>query len=422
MAILRFAGVIAAMCGLRAAQTDGNVSPIFLYSAVEEMPVKNQPPIAPLRIGPEGVVLKNGQPYRGIGINYFSAFNRTLDNPEDTSYREGFDELAQRGIPFIRFAACGFWPKNWTCYIEDKEAYFTLMDGLVKAAEEKGLGLIPSLFWYDACVPDLVGEPRGQWGNSDSKTIAFMRQYTREVVTRYLNSPAIWAWEFGNEYNLGADLPNAAEHRPWIHPNLGTPKERSEADDLTHDMIISACREFAKEIRKYDTLRPITCGHSLPRPAAHHMRTEKNWAHDSPEQFAANLLETNPDPNNLISIHVYPFEKGGRFGKKTISYADVLSTCLKTANGAGKALFVGEFGAPDTEKDGGPDTARKNFYELLNAIESTGVPLAALWVFDLSNQDSFINITPTNQRSYQLEEIARANRRLAAKPAENRSP
>lgn len=377
--------------------------------------IAEKAPTAPLRIGPGGVALKDGQPYRGIGINYFSAFNRMLDDAGDTSYREGFDELAKRGIPFIRFAACGFWPKNWTLYLENKEAYFKLMDAFVKTAEEKGLGLIPSLFWYDACVPDIVGEPRSQWGNPESKTLAFMRQYTREMVTRYLDSPAIWAWEFGNEYNLGADLPNAAEHRPWIHPKLGTPKTRSEADDLTHEMIVSACREFAKEVRKYDKLRPITCGHSLPRPAAQHMRTEKSWTHDTRQQFAANLLEVNPDPANLISVHIYPFEKDSRFAEENVTYAEVLALALKTANGAGKALFAGEFGAPDTEKDGGPEAARKHFTELLGAIETSRVPLAALWVFDLPHQDSFINITPANHRSYQLEEIAQANQRLAAK-------
>jgi len=400
MRSLRMVGVLMAVGGLCAAQEKSEMG---------------KPSVAPLRIGPGGVVLKDGQPYRGIGINYFSAFNRTLDNPLDMSYREGFDELAKRGIPFIRFAACGFWPKNWALYLKDKEAYFVLMDGVVKAAEEKGLGLIPSLFWYDACVPDLVGEPRGQWGNPDSKTIAFMRQYTRDMVTRYVNSPAIWAWEFGNEYNLGADLPNAAENRPWVHPELGTAKERSAADDLTHDMIVSACREFAAEVRKYDPLRPITSGNSLPRVAAHHLRTEKSWTHDTREQFAANLLETNPGPNDLISVHVYPFEGEGRFDQKPIAYSDILSACMKAAKGAGKALFVGEFGAPDTEKDGGPEAARKNFGELLAAIEATGVPLSALWVFDLPDQNSFINITPTNERSYQLEELTRANQRLGDK-------
>ena len=82
---------------------------------------------------------------------------------------------------------------------------------MVSIAEENGLGLLPSLFWLTATATDLVDEPRDQWGNPDSRTHAFMRGYVRDVVRRFADSPAIWGWEFGNEYNLDADLPNASE-------------------------------------------------------------------------------------------------------------------------------------------------------------------------------------------------------------------
>ena len=379
-------------------------------------------PKAPvLTVGKTGVIMKDGKPYRGIGINYFSAFCRTLANAQDTSYTKGFDELAKRGIPFIRFMCGGFWPKDWKLYRENKEAYFALMDAFVKAAEEKNIGLVPSLFWWDPCAPDIVGEPRNQWGNPDSKTMAFMRQYVKDVVSRYVNSPAIWAWEFGNEYSLDADLPNAAECRPWAHPDLGTPKERSAADDLRHDMVVAACREFGKAVRQYDANRPVTTGHSLPRTCAQHLHAELKWTQDTKQEFAVNLVDATPDPINLISVHVYPFDKKDRFGEKTITFADILSLCMQTASKAGKALFVGEFGASDTEKDGGPDAARKDNQEMIAAIEATGVPLAALWVFDLSDQDSFINVTPTNARAYLLDELEHANQRLSGKtPPGNR--
>lgn len=370
--------------------------------------------VAPLIVGDGGVLLKDGKPWRGIGINYFSAFGRTLKDGEDTSYREGFEVLRRHGIPFIRFMAGGFWPKEMRLYVDDREGYFRRMDGVVKAAEEAGLGLIPSLFWWSACIPDLVGEPRNAWGNPDSKTQAFMRRYVEDVVTRYVDSPAVWAWEFGNEYSLQADLPNAEEHRPWIQPRLGTRASRSKDDDLTHDDIVTAVRDFAKTVGKYDAKRPITTGHSLPRPSAHHQRVELSWKHDTPEQFAANLLEVTPDPLDMVSVHVYPFEKKGRFGRKNISYGEVLELCVKTARGAGKALFVGEFGAPDTEEDGGPEKARAECEEILAAILDSGAPLAALWNYDLPSQEKFINITPTNHRSYLLDELERANGALAA--------
>ena len=369
----------------------------------------------PLTLDKDGQVLRDGKPYHGIGINYFSAFSRTLANPKDTSYREGFDELAKRGIPFVRFMACAFWPSDWKLYQKDKEAYFKQLDGVVKAAEEKGIGLIPSLFWYMACFPDLVDESGNQWGNPESKTIAFVRTYTSEVVQRYKDSPAIWAWELGNEYCLAADLPNAADHRPPIVPHLGTRSARTADDDITHDMIVTACTEFAKEIRKYDPLHPITTGHSLPRSSAYHQRIEKSWTHDTPEEFQANLLDVTPDPMNLISVHVYPFDEDKRFQKDKTSYEEILALCMQSAAKARKALFVGEFGASDDGTPASIEKAKANNAEILAALEKTHVPLAALWVFDLPDQDSFINVTPANGRAYLLDELAKANKRLSAK-------
>jgi hypothetical protein len=365
-------------------------------------------------VAPNGVILKDGRAWRGIGINYFSAFNRMIVNGDDTSSFSGLEVLAKRKIPFIRFACCGFWPNDWNLYRTNKNEYFRRMDRLVAEARKRDIGLIPSLFWYDACISDVVGEPRNQWGNPRSKTIAFMRQYVNEVVGRYLHERAIWAWELGNEYSLGADLPNAAEHRPPVLLNLGTAAARSAEDDLTHEMVVTACVEFAKAVRALDSKRPITTGHSLPRAAAEHLRHEKIWTHDSPAEFELNLLSVTPLPCDLISVHLYPFDKG-RFNAKDMSYAQTMQLCMRAAQRGGKALFVGEFGAPDSKTDGGPEAARKQLLEMIAAIESTDVPLAALWNFDLSSQESSLNVTADNSRSWVLDELQHANERFQRK-------
>ena len=372
-------------------------------------------PAPPITIGEKGVVLRDGKPYRAVGINYFSAFSRTLAKADDTSYETGLDELARRGIPFIRFMACPFWPKEYELYRNDPDAYFRLMDAFVKAAEQRKIGLIPSLFWYNSAVPDIVGEPRSAWGDPNSKTIAYLRKYVSEVVGRYRGSPAIWAWELGNEYSLAADLPNAAQHRPPVVPHLGTLTERSAADDLTHDMIATACREFGNAVRQMDKVHPVTTGHSLPRTAAEHQRRELSWKQDTPEELVQNLMDVTPDPINLISVHVYPFGEEKRFNQEETGYLEVLQQCMKASAQSGKGLFVGEFGAADDEKSGGPETARVEFGKLLAAIEEAGVPLSALWVFDLPFQESFVNISTTNARSWQLGELEKANLRLKEK-------
>jgi hypothetical protein len=354
-----------------------------------------------------------GELYRGIGVNYLDAFSRTLKDPTDTSYREGFSQLASYKIPFVRFMACGFWPSENRLYFQDKEEYFRRLDGVVRAAEEFGIGLIPSLFWHTSTVPDLMDEPRSAWGDPTGKTHAFLRAYTREVVTRYRESPAIWGWEFGNEYNLAADLPNAAEHRPPIWPALGTRLARSEADDLDSTMLETAFRVFAEEVRRLDPDRIRINGDSSPRPSAWHQRHEQSWGQDSVEQLKQVLTATHPDPLNGISAHIYRTEE--RRFHRDVPVREFLEILMDHARQVGKPLFVGEFGANEQE---GHSTAREQFMTIVRAIEESDVPLAALWVFDFEWQNNDWNVTPTNRRAYQLETLREINtRRAAFRPA-----
>ena len=367
-----------------------------------------------LHIGEGGVILKDGKPIRALGVNYMDAFTRCLESPEDTSYRAGFETLAAHGIPFARLEFGGFYAISWSLYQSDPDRYFALMDRVVNAAEETGIGLIPSLFWWTAGVPDLVGEPLNRWADPSSKTQAFMRTYIQQVVSRYVKSPAIWAWEMGNEYSLVVDLPNAASSRPPVGAALGAPATRGPEDDLSSEMVRTATIAFAAEIRKIDATRPITTGHSLPRPSAQHQYTEGSWGQDSVEEFRANIAFMTPDPNDLVSIHVYPEPKGKRFGAEALSYAQVLEEAFKASREAGKGLFVGEFGAPpDDVAPWTPETAKAEGLALFKAIEDSPVQLAAYWVFDFAWQESSMNVTATNTRNGYLKVLQDANKRMA---------
>jgi hypothetical protein len=348
-----------------------------------------------LSVGKDGTLEKSGAPYRGIGVNYFDAFRRVLLDPADTSYDRGFQVLAKHGVPFARFLCSGFWPSEMRLYQEDRPAYFRRLDALIAAAEKHGIGLIASLFWQSSTVPDLVGEPRDAWGNPQSKTHAYLRTYVREVVTRYQKSPAIWGWEFGNEYNLLADLPNASSQRPTVAPHLGTPDERSGRDDVTHEMIRIAFTAFAREVRKYDSHRILSTGNSFPRRSAWHQKTQKTWTQDTPVQQTEMLLGDNPDPMDTLSIHAY-----GDGAVASIRFARAVSAKCK------KPVFIGEFGAKGTGQKG-----EEEFHSLLEEIERARVPLAAVWVFDYGQQVN-LNITASNTRAYQLKALALANRRI----------
>jgi hypothetical protein len=353
---------------------------------------------AGLSVAPDGSLQHNGILYRGIGVNYYDAFARTLNEPPRPDYDAGFRELALRKIPFARFSAGAYWPREWRLYQTNRAEYFARLDGVVKSAERHGIGLIPSLFWQLSTVPDLVGETVNRWGDTNSRTHAFMREYTREVVTRYVNSPAIWGWEFGNEFNLPADLPNAAQHRPPAVPSLGTPATRTADDELTHEMIRTAFRAFAQEVRRHDVQRIIITGNAFPRVSAWHQAKEKNWRRDTPEQFADVLAADNPSPINTVSVRGYDLTNDiGR-----------LPQAMEVSHALKKPLFVGEFGVPGETNE----KTRQQFAAILNAIETNHVPLAALWVYDFNSQSKNWNVNATNARSWQLDAIQAANARL----------
>ena len=345
--------------------------------------------------GPHGTVLKEGKPFRGVGVNYFDCFLRTLVDGNDTSYDAGFATLAEQGIPFARFCATGFWPREMQLYLTNRAEYFRRLDGVVQSAQKHGVGLVPSLFWYYSTVPDIVTEPAGEWANPRSKTQEFMREYVREVVTRYRDNPAIWLWEFGNEYSLEASLPNASEHRPPVAPALGTPKTRSERDQLTFAMVHEIFAAFAKEVRKYDPRRMIVTGDSFPRASAWHQEHEGKWTVDTPEQFAEMLGMVNPEPINAISLHLYAVDEGR------------LAPAVQAARKLNKPLFIGEFGASGETAEAEMVCRRQ-----LQAIRDNEVPLSALWVFDFKSQKEF-NVTALNTRSNQLALVAQANRELS---------
>jgi hypothetical protein len=347
-----------------------------------------------LRGGPNATVLLNSRPYRGIGVNYFDCFLRTLRHGDDTSYDAGFATLAAKGIPFARFCATGFWPRDMQLYLDDRDEYFRRLDGVVNSARRHGVGLVPSLFWYYACVPDLVGEPMDQWANPESKTRGWMRNYVHEVVTRYRDNPAIWAWELGNEFSLRASLPGAKNHRPRVVPVLGTAESRSERDDLSYPDVRKVFVAFGTAVCRHDPHRLIFTGDSFLRPSAWHQEHENSWNRDTMQQFAEMLAKANPDPISGIELHVYD-DNEPRFGE-----------ALHVARELNKPIFVGEFGVPGET----PEQAA-TFRSLLRAIVDHDVPLVALWVFDYSRQNEY-NVTAANARAWQLDLIADTNRKL----------
>ena len=354
----------------------------LLSQAITALPVSSHAASLPgLSAARDGTLLRNGVPYRGVGVNYTDAFLRPLRHPGDESYRDDFRKLAANHIPFARVAACGYPASDYQLYLQDKEKYFKVLDGVVQAAEESNVGLIADLFWVTYTVPDLVGEPRDQWGNAQSKTRQFMRTYTREVVSRYVNSPAIWGWEFGNEYNNSVDLPDAWRNLPPVNPRLGRTRSRGPDDALTTQIFTSALSDFARTVREIDDHRILLTGNSIPRFSAYHMQTGGRPGPDNRDQFATVLLHQNPGPFNPVCIHTAPVSPMPHFAKRPVSYNELIQTCAGAARSASKSLSIEEFITCPPKTECSTATRRQNVNEVLAAIRANNVSLASVWVY-----------------------------------------
>ena len=382
---------------------------LFMLGPCQRLALAAHPPGLYLQ---EGILQKDGQPYVGIGANYFSLFSRLLQHPQDPSSFTNLAALARARVPFVRFMCGGFWPSEQRLYLTNREAFLQRLDTVVRCAETNGVGLIPSLFWYLPTVPDLVGEPMDQYGNPESKTIALIRRYTQDIVQRYQDSPALWGWEFGNEYDLDCDLPNASQHRPPVVPSLGTATNRTERDELKLTHLRMAFAAFAETVRRFDSNRIILSGNAIPRASAWHNAREKKWTADTAAQFGEMLLRDNPDPMNLLTIHLYPQTEGRYSGGASTLDGALALTCQYAAQ-AGKPLFLGEFGVP--RKLGTRAQQEATFQELLDAIVHHRVPLSAFWVFDFGSQDQDWNVSFQNDRAWMISRVTQANDRLHGK-------
>ena len=361
-------------------------------ASAESRPV--EPPGLSVR---EGQLVLAGRPYRGVGANYFDLFLRILHEPTNSTSLRGLEQLCEFGIPFVRFATA-FGERDYRSYLENREEYFQRLDQVVKAAERCKVGLIPSLFWKFE-LPDAVGEHRDQWENPKSKTIGTMRQYVGDIVSRYKDSPAIWAWEFGNEANLSVDLPNAIQFRR---------KGGTERDDLKSQYMVAAMTEFVSEIRRQDTWRPIFSGSSQPRPSAWHNTHERNWKADSPEQSRLMILRDNPECLGTLSVHFYgERDEQGKLTVWTTNQLEWLRWLKGMAREEQRPIWVGEFGV---RSENGADT-RAAFEQMLGDFDAAKVDLAAFWVFDLDGQKNTWSVTPSNDRAFMLRLAADANRR-----------
>ena len=369
-----------------------------------------------------GEFRKDGKPYYGIGVNYFSMFNFVLDGNTTLDATLGkIDELGENDVPFARFAS-PYWPKDWKdTYLTDKNAYYAVLDKLVARCEKDGVGLIPSLFWNITTIPDIFGEHMCAYADNGSETMAFIRSYTAEFVQRYKDSPAIWGWEFGNEFCNQVDIPGG--YMPAIVVSEGTASSRDAVlDNMTHEMMENAFVEFGKVVRQYDSTRPIFTGNNEPRGAAwHNAKHDPNqyWVADNEDQYYSILCEFNPDPINTFEIRgycnqPYPISNYPLSLSTPDSY---FKKMMEFSKRAGKPLFNGEFAASSEWLEPGSNWTQVSdihvaLQQRIDAIVDNGVQLSAYWVYDYFPAEADCNATFNNTRYWVFNMISRANEKF----------
>jgi hypothetical protein len=345
-----------------------------------------------LAVNSQGTLVRNGAPYRGIGVNYYDAFLRVLRNPSDDSYKQGFAALGSNGIPFARINAGSFLPSDVRFYLDNKEQFLQRLDGVVQAAEKAHVGLIPSLFWEPYAISDALNEPRSSWGDSGSQARKFMRQYTQDVVSRYVNSPAIWGWEFSCELSLAVD------HRRPANP----------ANALSYETFRNAALDFAQVVRRVDPNRILLTGNSLPRLNAYHDLNFGRNGVDTEEEFGQILLRDNPGPFSPICIHASPAQVGRYFADHPVNFQGLLDACAQIGQRVRKPIYVEEFIPVAKDPNQRALTSQRDYFaHELAAIENSRVPIASVWVYDRKlASDNIYNLTFDNERSYMLRMIA----------------
>lgn len=360
----------------------------------------------------------DGKPYRAVGVNKYDLGVQFI---RGEAHREkaiqAIEDTAKHGFKVIRFNASGWYPSDLKLWPSDE--YWQRMDELFAAARKAGVRLVPVLIGCSYQFTDLAGETmRDMLTDKDSKSRQYCDLYIHQFVSRYKGDSSLLFWELWSELNLGADLEFM---RPYGFVELnvvaeGTAPARVRRDNYTTDEMIPFIRDLAQLVRSTDPDHLISSGHSIPRPAAQHLRLARgkgDWTMDSPKEAETYIRDTHPDPIDLISIHFYNFfEDNIRFGNKDRESAVALAELKRIADRIGKPILIGEAGGQAFDNPTGavPPFSRSIIEEAVKA----DYPIIIWWMSSFEDQLRF-ELDKTPQLNKMLLEADRElNKRATA--------
>ncbi|MBQ5801885.1 MAG: hypothetical protein IIW27_02500, partial [Clostridia bacterium] len=234
----------------------------------------------------------NGKVVKWQGVNYFGLFGNcfsystgSVNEAGVQNCFRGLEELAAYNVKAIRFS-CGFFYSGWwnACYMQNEQQKIDtmyLVKRLFNKAASLNIGLIPSVFWT-GYIHEVVGEGVRAWGDPNSKTIAFAMQYQRDLMDAVNDHPALFMWEFGNEWNLGQDLGGTTATDNHVMRQVWT--------------------EVVNERNTYN--RVIGSGDAIMRSSAWNLYNNGSWSQDTIDQHREIIRYINPGIT-AVSAHIY---------------------------------------------------------------------------------------------------------------------
>lgn len=414
-----------------------------------------QPPKIGLQTSGTSFVL-NGREFRGIGVNHFSLLLRQLVGTlgPAVDFDADLRTIKQTwGLPFVRFSA-GFynrttWLTNW---YQNKAAYFAAFDAVVAAAERYGIGLVPCLLWdvrsfcdINYNTPSATLQHPSHLADRTQPAWALFSEFVADVVGRYRNSPAIWAWDLTNEaisqigpeFNSawvldGAGVDGGATPLP-ANCNWGTRPDGSNYP-ANAKMSLAQWVQFTQAavplIQRTDGFgRVVLSGAALGNAFAVTAQTANTLTADTQAKWNSDSALRNMSwlafrEQNFpaINMHIYPQSlANSRFfngGEKT--QAELIALCRAWADGAGKPFFLGEWGAtrwgdPVDETSVDLASEQANFNAALAAVQANA-KVSAVWNYggDLAGGSHWMKWRLDDpNRTYQLTAVAVANAAMA---------
>lgn len=320
-------------------------------------------------------------------------------------------------VPFIRFSAAPGYPKNTAeLYGRDPDLYWRRMEELFRLCRECGVRLVPSLGVLNEW--NLVhGEPRTAILDPSSRTYQATYRYVREFVLLVKDDPALLMWELGNEYFLTADvnMNGQAAPPPGVYPEGATTfrKRYTLEDNLTFDMLVGFYKEMTACLKSLDPGHLVTSGDAGPRDESVSRRQGlPEYRVDTLDEHLANLLESQPAPVDVVSIHACgSFTGCHQVGG--LSHMEFLRARIRAIHTAGRPIFVGELGQMDPHHQADPET--KWTRAAIDVIEEEGVALAAIWVWHFPWQCESFDIPNGAACPLLMRRIAEFNAKYAGR-------